>query len=95
MVGCAPITIRQAPNYKTVLANYKTMVLLPVEVEMKSIDASGKEKRFYDYEYHLETLVINNVISEMRSRGFNIVFLNRSWHFYEVSLSYSQPFRNG
>ena len=77
IVGCAPITTRQAPNYKTVLANYKTMVLLPVEVEMKSIDASGKEKRFYDYEYHLETLVKNNVIPEMRSRGFDVSFLSR------------------
>ena len=77
LVGCTSTTVRQAPNYKSILANYKTMVLLPVEVEMKSIDASGKEKRFYDYEYHLETLVKNNVIPEMRSRGFNIVFLNR------------------
>ena len=57
LVGCTSTTVRQAPNYKSILANYNTMVLLPVEVEMKSIDASGKEKRFYDYEYHLETLV--------------------------------------
>jgi hypothetical protein len=77
LVGCAPITTRQAPNYKNILANYKTMVLLPVKVEMKSIDASGKEERFYDYEYHLEILVKDNIIPEMRSRGFDVSFLNR------------------
>ena len=60
LIGCAPITTRQSSNYKDVIAGYKTMVLLPVEVEIKSIDASGKEKRIYDYEYHLETLVKNS-----------------------------------
>lgn len=77
LIGCAPITTRQSSNYKDVIAGYKTMVLLPVEVEIKSIDASGKEKRIYDYEYHLETLVKNSIIPEMRSRGFNISFLGR------------------
>ena len=44
-------------NYKEVIARYNTMVLLPVEVEINSVDAGRKTKRFYDYEYHLESLV--------------------------------------
>ena len=75
--SCAPVTTRQTSNYKEVIAKYNTMVLLPVEVEINSVDAGGKTKRFYDYEYHLESLVKDNVIQEMRLKGFQISFLSR------------------
>ena len=75
--SCAPITTRQTSNYKEVIARYNTMALLPVEVEINSVDAGGKKKRFYDYEYHLESLVKDNVIPEMRLKGFKISFLSR------------------
>jgi hypothetical protein len=75
--SCAPITTRQTSNYKEVIAKYNTMVLLPIEVEINSIDAGGKATRFYDYEYHLESLVKDNVIPEMRLRGFQMSFLSR------------------
>ena len=43
--SCAPITTRQTSNYKEVIAKYNTMVLLPVEVEINSVDAGGKNKK--------------------------------------------------
>ena len=75
--SCAPITTRQTSNYKEVIAKYNTMALLPVEVEINSVDAGGKTKRFYDYEYHLESLIKDNIIPEMRLKGFKISFLSR------------------
>ena len=77
LTSCAPITTRQTSNYKEVIARYNTMVLLPVEVEINSVDAGRKTKRFYDYEYHLESLVKDNIIPEMRLKGFKISFLSR------------------
>ena len=50
--SCAPITTRQTSNYKEVIAKYNTIALLPVEVEINSVDAGGKTKRFYDYEFY-------------------------------------------
>jgi hypothetical protein len=75
--SCAPITTRQTSNYKEVIARYNTMALLPVEVEINSVDAGGKTKRFYDYEYHLESLIKDNIIPEMKLKGFKISFLSR------------------
>jgi hypothetical protein len=75
--GCNYTSVRQTFNYKEIIAKYNTMVLLPVEVEINSIDAGGKTKRFYDYEYHLESLVKDNVVPEMRLNGFQISFLSR------------------
>ena len=53
------------------------MALLPVEVEINSVDAGGKTKRFYDYEYHLESLIKDNIIPEMKLKGFKMSFLSR------------------
>lgn len=77
LTSCAPITTRQTTDYRQVIARYNTIALLPIEVEINSVDAAGKTKRFHDYEYHLESLVKDNILPEMRPRGFRITFLSR------------------
>lgn len=53
------------------------MVLLPIEVEIRLIDTSNKEKRLHAYEHHLEELIKNNIIDEMKSKGIKVFYLTR------------------
>lgn len=76
--GCSTGTsVRHISQYQDVLNNYNKVVILPVEVEINSIDSSGKGIRLYDYEYHMEELVRDKVIPEMRDKGFQVKFLSR------------------
>ena len=77
LAGCNYTSVRQASNYKEVLSGYTTMVLLPIEVEMKLIDTSNKLKRLHAYEHHLEELVKNNIIYAMKLKGIELSFLSR------------------
>ena len=46
-------------------------------MEINSVDTSGKGTRLYDYEYHMEELIKDKIMPEMREKGFKVKFLSR------------------
>lgn len=71
-------TIRHSNNYDSVIArSNRVAVVLPPEAEVNMVEFSGKKKRAYDYELHLESIIIDELIPALREENIQAIYLNR------------------
>ncbi len=71
-------TIRHSGNYDSVIArSNRVAVILPPEVEVTMIEFGGKKKRAYDYELHLESIIVDELIPALRAENIQPVIVSR------------------
>ncbi len=69
-------SVRHNQEYLSYISSHKNVTILPPEVNVSSVSGS-KDTRLYDYEHHLETIIQDNVKTQLENRGFKVQFLNR------------------
>lgn len=76
--ACAKTTfVRSAPDYQETLKRSKLVLVVPPEISVHTIDASGKKTKMYNYEDKLEDLVTDTIISKLSEKGFDVKLLSR------------------
>lgn len=70
-------SVRHSPEYKSVMNQNPEILILPPEAEVVTLEASGKSKRMYDYEYNIEFIIANQLIPELAKKGFKAKLLDR------------------
>lgn len=70
-------SVRHVSEYKSVINQNPEILILPPEAEVVTIEASGKNKRMYDYEYNIEFIIANQLIPELAKKGFKARLLDR------------------
>jgi hypothetical protein len=70
-------TQRHVPEYRSILGQNRNILILPPEVVVYSVESSGSKKRMYDYEYNLESIIIDQMIPTLQNKGFSARLLSR------------------
>ncbi|MCT4635097.1 MAG: hypothetical protein N4A31_02465 [Rickettsiales bacterium] len=70
-------SVRYTPEYKSVINQNPEILILPPEAEVVTVEASGKSQKMYDYEYNIEFIIANQLISELAKKGFKSKLLDR------------------
>ena len=71
-------TIRHSSDYQSAIArsNHQVLIMPPV-AEVNMVDISSKKSRMYDYEYHLEDIIIREVIPALQEQGLRAKLVRR------------------
>lgn len=87
LCACAKVTsVRHIPEYKAKIYQNPEILVLPPEAEVMTVEASGKSKRMYDYEYNIEFIITNQLIDELEAKGFKVQLLDRkAIHDYKLN----------
>lgn len=79
LVGCTPLTaVRHSDNYSNVLQQKKNILILPQEVEVNTVSASGSKTRMYDYEYYLIDVLNEVTPSVLTDKEYKSTTLKKS-----------------
>lgn len=85
--ACAKFTsVRHIPEYKSVINQNHKILILPPEAEVMTVEASGKTKKMYDYEYNIEFIIANQLVSELAKKGLKAQLLTRK-DIYDYKLN--------
>lgn len=71
-------TIRHASDLQSAIArsNHVALIMPPV-VEVNMVDIASKKSRMYDYEYHLENILYQQIIPALQEQGIRTQILHR------------------
>jgi len=71
-------TVRHSSDYQSVIArsNHEVLVMPPV-AEVNMVGLGNKKTRMYDYEYHLEDIIIQEVIPALQEQGLRAKVMRR------------------
>jgi hypothetical protein len=75
MSGCTT-TVRQSAECADVLRQHKRLAIMPTEVKV-SVAGLSKEERAYDYEFHLEKAIAEEIAPPLREKGFIVKTITR------------------
>lgn len=70
-------TVRHNAAYPSVLESKRQVALLHPDVEVYSVDLSGKKTRLYDYEHNMEFIIIDELNNAFRAKDFHTTLLTR------------------
>lgn len=77
LCSCSHTTARHHPNCKELLQQKKSVVILPPNVTVNTLDISGKKQRVHGYEDHLEKAIHTKILKAVEKRGFKAKLLSK------------------
>lgn len=76
--GCAKTTtVRHRADYDSVISRHVEVLILPPQAEVNMVDISNRKERMCNYEYHLEDLIADTVITAIQEKGFRAKLLRK------------------
>lgn len=76
-IGCASTTIRHTKGYETAINSNMKITVLPPEARVYEVDAAGKNKRLYDFEFNVESIISEEVLLALEEKGIRAKLLTR------------------
>lgn len=70
-------TVRHNASYPSILESKRQVALLHPDVEVYSVDISGRKTRLYDYEHNMEFIIIEELNNAFRAKDFHTTLVTR------------------
>jgi hypothetical protein len=78
LTACAgKTTVRHSTDYQSLLESKKDTIVLPPEVLVNSVEFSGKLTRLYNYEHNIESMISDEICTNLDNKGLRAKFLPR------------------
>lgn len=75
-VGCTNMTsVRHISGYNKTMLAHKEILILPLQIEVYTLDVSNRKERKYDYEDHLEELLKQETLLAIQKSGLRAKLL--------------------
>lgn len=85
--SCAKMTtVRSGKDYQNTLAGACNVSVLTPVVESNTLDAAGKAKRNYNYEYQIEEILADMIIERLNTKGYKAIHLTKK-RMHDLSIS--------
>lgn len=78
ITGCTKTTsIRHTAEYKKSIGATREILVLPPVAEVNMVNATGSKERMYEYEYHIEDLISQKIVSAIQAKGLRVRLLKK------------------
>jgi hypothetical protein len=75
--GGSHTTMRQSLDYNQQTVKNSTVIILPPEAVVNTVDFSGKKERMYDFESYMEEKISKALVEVLREHGYHPLRLSR------------------